>query len=201
MKYLNTIINGSSYTATEKALAQTTKDYGIMAQSYFNYNIDAISNADQSTALENISGLDATDFEQFIPSTSGTKPTGFKSYGCSFVCESESILHVNFNLTNANYAIGDYTCQYKKPGTNTWVTIHPTETGTNKYTYDITGLKAKDLDTVQNFRVTAGGKTYNFSLSAMTYFYSQRNSTDEKMLNLGKTILLYNQAANDAFES
>lgn len=200
MKYLNAIISGN-YSANDKALAQATKDYGIMAQSYFNYNVSAISNADQSTALENIGGLDATDFEPFAQITSGNKPTGFKNYGCSFVCESESILHVNFNLTNANYAIENYTCQYKKPGTNTWVTIHPTETATNKYTYDITGLKAKDLDTVHDFRVSAGGKTYYFSISAMNYFYLQRNSTDEKMLNLGKAILLYNQAANDAFES
>lgn len=200
MKYLNAIINGN-YQPIDKALAQTTKDYGIMAQNYFNYNISALSNADQNTALENISGIDATDFNSFRPVASGTKPTGFKSYGVSFVCESESILNVNFNLTNTDYNIGDYTIEYKKPGTNTWKRITPVANGTNKYTYKITGLKAKELDSVHAFRVTKGSTVYNFSLSAMTYFYTQSTSTDTKMLNLGKAIFLYNQAANDKFES
>lgn len=200
MKYLNSVIKNNSNEKI-RALAQATKDYGILAQTNFGYNVSAISNEDQNTALENISGIDATDFEQFAPVTSGSKPTGFKSYSISFACESESLLHIRFNLQNSSYSIENYTCQYKKSGSNNWITINPVETAANQYTFDLAGIKAKDLDRVYDFRVISGGKTYNFSISAMTYFWSQRNTTNEKMLNLSKAIFLYNQAANDAFES
>ena len=196
MEYLNTVLSSSSFTDSQKALAQATKDYGIMVMKRLDYNTGKISAADEQTALDNISCIEANDFNKFAPVPGGTKPVGFNGIGAVFECKSASVVNVTFTL-QSGHTIDEYNITCTKPNGQT-VTITPTPSGTaNKYIYAITGLKARQLDDQYTFTVKkAGSTTYTLKISAMSFFYAQRNSSDPNVTNLGKAIYLYNQAAD-----
>ncbi len=196
MDYLNAVLKSTSLTDSQKALAQATKDYGIMVMKRLDYNTGKISAADEQTALDNISCIEANDFNKFAPVPSGTKPVGFNGIGAVFECKSASVVNVTFTL-QSGHTIDEYNITCTKPNGQT-VTITPTPSGTaNKYIYAITGLKARQLDDQYTFTVKkAGSTTYTLKISAMSFFYAQRNSSDPNVTNLGKAIYLYNQAAD-----
>ena len=196
MEYLNAAIKSSSITPKNRALAQATKDYGIMVMKRLNYNTSLIDPDDETKALENIADVTAYDFEQFAPIKSGSTPAGFKGVGASFECKSASIVNVKFNVL-AGHTIDEFTIKCTDPkGRTTTITPVLSADTENQYVYSITGLTAKQLSDQYTFTVSGGGKTFTIKLSGMTYFYAQRNNTDANVTNLGKAVYLYNQAAN-----
>ncbi len=196
MEYLNSAVSNPSITPKNRALAQATKDYGIMVMKRLNYNTSLITSADETAALENISDVTAYDFEQFAPVKSGSTPAGFKGVGASFECKSASVFNVKFNVL-AGHTIDEFTIKCTDPkGRTTTITPVLSADTENQYVYSITGLKAKQLSDLYTFTVSGGGKTFTIKLSGMTYFYAQRNNSDPNVTNLGKAVYLYNQAAN-----
>ncbi len=196
MEYLNSAVSNPSITPKNRALAQATKDYGIMVMKRLNYNTSLITSADETAALENISDVTAYDFEQFAPVKSGSTPAGFKGVGASFECKSASVFNVKFNVL-AGHTIDEFTIKCTDPkGRTTTITPVLSADTENQYVYSITGLTAKQLSDQYTFTVSGGGKTFTIKVSSMSYFYAQRNNSDPNVTNLGKAVYLYNQAAN-----
>lgn len=196
MEYLNSAVSNPSITPKNRALAQATKDYGIMVMKRLNYNTNLITSADETAALENISDVTAYDFEQFAPVKSGSTPAGFKGVGASFECKSASVFNVKFNVL-AGHTIDEFTIKCTDPkGRTTTITPVLSADTENQYVYSITGLTAKQLSDQYTFTVSGGGKTFTIKVSSMSYFYAQRNNSDPNVTNLGKAVYLYNQAAN-----
>lgn len=184
MSYLNAVIKSSS-NAKMVALAKATKDYGICAQKYFNYNTEGLE-----AVSDEINACDTTDFAKYAVKTSGTKPSVLTGVTFTGVFEADTTLRVYYKSAS------DLTsgCTFKVDGKN--VTVQKDSSG---YYIEVKNIAAKDLDKTHTFSITSGGKTFTVTASILSYCNSLKATGKATSILLAKSLYLYNQKAKAYF--
>lgn len=168
-------------------LVKAMLNYGAYSQICFGYNTDDLANADLAAADKTLP--DSIDVSAFAHSISGSEE-GIQVYSASLLLESETTARFYFRLTGSK-TIDEYT--FIVDGQ----TVTPTPSGDGIYYVDKTNISAKDLDTAYVASVGGLSVTY-YGLSYVRSMLSWSGST-EALINIAKSLYVYNQAANTYF--
>lgn len=181
--------NNAAYTAAQP-LIKAMINYGAYAQKLFGYNVENLANKGYETDTD-IQNVSYTDLSAFNKERQGQTGLGSLA-GASLVLESETTLRMFFqfetgvDLTDLTFTVDGVEQPYEKNG--------------NYYIVDFKNIAAKDLDKDFTVTVSAGGKSFNATCSAMTFCYNALTNTSNVALqNVAKAMYLYNISANDYF--
>ncbi len=181
--YVASVLDAGASGYGEKlvALATALDDYGKATANLF-YDQENAFEADLSAVT-----LDTLSDYQFAQE--GSLPSGVALTDFSLSLKSTTSLKIYFTATSVIGVV----C--KVDG----VTVKPKATGVaNEYCIEIENIKAKDLDT--DYEVSIGGCT--LTLNALSYAYrAMEYSSDANLKVAMQALYLYNQAANEYFES
>lgn len=185
---LNVIENGDTESNLYK-LCERMIEYCDLAGYYFLGDVVNVSRIVKNVSLANLT-----------PYKSSEAPANSYVYqhGVSLVLESNTSINHYFRL------IGDvskYT--FTVNGQNVKVKEMEDEDGDNYYILTIPNIPAKDLDEAYTVTVThEDGNSFSYTYSALSYAYLQlKNGNNDVLINLCKSIYLYNEAANTYFAS
>ena len=184
MKYFDWLeYNGEG---SEQAMGRAARDYCTAAMIYFNYNAEGltVSSAVDAVTADTLSG--------YVAGREGTLPTGVTVRGISAMLESDNTVRIYLGFrgvdpSSLTYAIDGNPAE-----------LHRRSDGKCYLAMDA-GVWSNRLQDVHTYSVSDGENTYTISASVLTYARSCVIKTNEKEINLGKTLYLYNNAAIEAF--
>lgn len=168
-------------------LVKAMLNYGAYSQLCFGYNTNALANADLAETDKTLP--ESIDVSAFAHSISGSEE-GIQVYSASLLLESETTARFYFRLTG-DKTIDEYTFIVDGQA------VTPTPSGDGIYYVDKTNISAKDLDTAYIASVGGLSVTY-YGLSYVRSMLSWSGST-EALINIVKSLYVYNQAANTYF--
>ena len=180
--YVDSVLDAGASGYGEKLVDLVTAldDYGKATANLF-YDQENDFEADLSAVT-----LDTLRDYQFA--LEGSLPSGVTLTDFSLSLKSTTSLKIYFTATSVIGVV----C--KVDG----VTVKPVKTGANEYCIEIENIKAKDLDT--DYEVSIGSCT--LTLNALSYAYrAMEYSSDANLKVAMQALYLYNQAANEYFES
>lgn len=181
--YVQTILNAGASVYGEKlvALATALDDYGKAAANLFY--------GENNTFAGNVSVVTLDTLSAYQFSMAGSVPAGVTITDFSLSLKSTTSLKVYFTATSLSgivCKVGD-------------TVVTPITTGAaNEYCIVIENITAKDLDT--NYVVNIGG--CELTLNTLSYaFRALEYSSDANLKVAMQALYLYNQAANEYFET
>ena len=188
--YADAILADNTQTEKVKTLVTNMLHYGANAQTYFKYNTAELANA--GLTAQDLSGITIDSFEAY-EMHSYPLVSGLTYVGASLILESETTLRVWFTVENSVDSY-DVTCEDKT------LTL---EKNGDYYCVDITDISAQKLNDM--YTICVSGESVDepadgsLEIAALTYCHNvlKNDTTDEDLLNVIKSIYLYNQAADD----
>ena len=181
--YVDSVLDAGASGYGEKLVNLVTAldDYGKATANLF---------YDQANTFEaNLSAVTLDTLRDYQFALEGSLPDGVTLTDFSLSLKSTTSLKIYFTATSVIGVV----C--KVDG----VTVKPKATGVaNEYCIEIENIKAKDLDT--DYEVSIGSCT--LTLNALSYAYrAMEYSSDANLKVAMQALYLYNQAANEYFES
>ena len=170
----------------EKAIGAAAKDYCSAAAIYFKYNSDGLA---LSSALDTVT---ADTLSSYVAGREGTLPGSVAVRGISAMLESDNTLRLYLGFqevdpSNFTFTIDDEAAK-----------LHQRSDGAYYLALN-DGVWSNRLQDVHAYSISDGESTYTITASVLTYARSCLIKTDENVINLGKALYLYNQAAISAF--
>lgn len=175
--YADTIIANENNGYTESAIstAKALLNYGGYSQVLFDYNTDSLANASIDS---DVSSVTAETLEKYIPTKSGSDATAkFTGYNLYL----DSLTSMRF------YYTGDVTVS------STAVNATTGKSGSNNY-IEITNITPANL--LNGYDVKIGEMTIHASPASYAHTVLTKSS-DEKLQNAMKAMILYSQAATE----
>ena len=183
--------NNSAAFTQVTPLVKAMLNYGGYAQEYFQYEKTLpLANADLTNSEKDVSGVKAADLAKYASVKKGTAPVGLNYKSGQLVLTSETTILFNFNLADG-HKISEYTFK------NGNKVLTPKLRSGNVYYVEIPNVASSELDTM--YTVTVGN--FSVSYAALTYAYNQlkKDTTEESLQNLLRSLVLYNKEANNYF--
>ncbi|MBR2472412.1 MAG: hypothetical protein IKB44_00495, partial [Clostridia bacterium] len=178
----------AEYTDDLKAMLKAMLNYGAYAQTYFGYNAEDLANAGYETDLSVVKATDVTN----INAVSGSLD-GIAIRGVSLELKARTSLRFVFTVAEG-YSIDDYTFKYG----DTELEVESLSDGS--YRVCVENINVFELDNAYTVDVTMEGNaesTYSVTSSALSYVSIVLNGQyEDGIVNLCKTLYLYNQAGN-----
>ncbi len=179
--YMNAIIKSSSSKPAMKELASASVDYGAAVKKYFD-------NSANVSVSSNVTGVNASVFNDYKASESGTKPTGVTGIGMRVVFDADNSLRVYFKY-GSNIKPKNYTYLLDKKSATL---RYDSKTG---YYLEVKNIAADKLGENHTFTVKDSKNTYTVTANVLSYARSLANDSDKNTQNLAKALYLYNQKA------
>lgn len=179
--YMNAIIKSSSSKPAMKELASASVDYGAAVKKYFDNNANV-------SVSSNVTGVNASVFNDYKASESGTKPTGVTGIGMRVVFDADNSLRVYFKY-GSNIKPKNYTYLLDKKSATL---RYDSKTG---YYLEVQNIAADKLGENHTFTVKDSKNTYTVTANVLSYARSLANDSDKNTQNLAKALYLYNQKA------
>ena len=176
----------SNGTDDEKALGAAAKDYCSAAAIYFGYNTDGLA---VSSALDTVT---ANTLSSYIASREGILPEGVAVRGISAMLESDNTIRLYLGFPEDDP--DSFTCTIDGEAAE----LHRRSDGAYYLALNA-GVWSNQLQNAHAYSVSDSKTTYTITASVLTYARSCIIKTDENVVNLGKALFLYNQAAITAF--
>ena len=190
---VQTYIEKTIATSTDAklvALVKAMSDYGSLAQAFMDYNVE--NRAEVQGDLNSVT-LDA--LTKYKSTTTAGTAAGVTYKGGSLVLKSTTAIRLYFTLDEGE--IGNYTFKLGKKA------VTPVETA-DGWMIEIANISAKDLDKFYTVTVSSSaGTIVTVKYCGLSYVYTVLNggSDDAKLIDLAKSIYLYNQAADAYFSA
>ena len=179
----------SSGNSAIKALGKALEDYGTAAQIYFKSG-----NYQGLSASSEVKAVKVSDLERYALKTSGTKPAGITKTKISVMFEADNSLRIYFTYDGSKDP-GAYT--YKIDGNPAQILRR----GDGEYYITYQNIAAQDLEVAHTFTVSDGVNTFTATTSVLGYAHLVIQTNDVAAQDLGKSLYLYNLAAEQYFSN
>jgi hypothetical protein len=191
-EYVN-VSDSPQYTDKLKKLVTALQNYGAYAYTFFNPSGMTDPNTGSDISAE-LNGLTTENFEQYAAKTTN-QLEGITPNTIYLTLESETTINLGFKLEEG-HNISEYTFML---GTQK---LTPVYKG-GEYVVKIENIAANDLDTKYSVKIGKGEDAMTVTCSALSYAYSVLTNLPENtdLCNLVKAMYLYNDAANEYFNS
>ena len=191
--YADSVLSDSGASAELKALVTSMLHYGAYAQKHFGYKAEADALADKGLDACDLSGVTLDKLQPYVAAGTGTVSAEFSAI--SLLLEANTDLRFFFTMT-------DETAQNFKVTDSTGATLPVTERD-GMYYVDVASVAAQDLDAGYTVTIHDGTTSTTVTASALSYCYNvlYADPEDETLKDLVKALYLYNQAANNYFET
>lgn len=168
-------------------------DYGMYAQVHFQHSVDkAVITSAMGTRL---AGVTESVLAPYADSVTAANGAAISYAGATLMLKSETSIRHYFRLSSGS--IGEYTFYVNGQA------VMPVESS-GRYMIEIKNIAAKDLDRVFTVQVKKGSQTLitlnNYSaLSYVRRVVAAQGGGDQTILDLARSLYLYNQSAKAYF--
>ena len=182
--WANNVLANENSSDKAKNVARALLNYGQYAQEHFVFNTEDPAYPEKGLESEMAAVTVGDEFAPVIPRNSKAN-AGY--VGATLMLQGSTSIRLYFSkeITAVNENGESYNVY----------------TSGSRWYVEIENIAAKDLDTVFTVIVTADGTQYEFRYGAFSYVRSvlSSSSTDEKLKNVCRALVLYNEAAKAYF--
>lgn len=171
------------------AVINAMSDYGSLAQTYFDYNLE-----NRAAVVGNVDAVAESDPQPYEAKLTQGKVTGVTYEGSSLVLRSGTVIRHYFTIDEGS--VGDYTFEIGSK------TVTPVETS-DGWMIEIPDVYARNLGVM--YAVTVSGEEgviLSLRYSALSYALAAvQGNSDPELTRPVKALYLYNRAANTSYSS
>ena len=188
------LLSSDTVSAEAKNLARAMLYHGAQMQQYKNHLTEDLAtknlSADEQKALEDAAAAIQTEDLEAYRATRRGKVSDLELFGMNLSLMDETTLRYFF-VKGEGYQPANFTI------TDNLGNTYKAEDKGDMISVEIPGIAAAQLDVMIDLTVAAGGETLTVHYGPLSYARSVLDSKDVNLQNVARSMVLYNQAADD----